>query len=187
MRRAHLFETLTAIAGHSLPDAEATAVVDRFDRPAGEIETYDDTLPTLRRCDAEGIAVGVVTELPKEPAIRALARSGLGSVRLVAHGDDPVETRIPSKGGFRAACKVLGSPASQTVFVGDLFWSDVRAAARAGLTSVLLDRYDRFGGVEALRIATLPEIVAVLPGTGTPAPASDEIVPGPGPDPADPE
>jgi FMN phosphatase YigB (HAD superfamily) len=179
LRRAHLFETLTAIAGHSLPEPEATAVVDRFDRPAGEIETYSDALPLLRRCAAEGIVVGVVSEMPKEPARRALNRAGLAEVRLVAAGDDPAEARLPSKAGFRTACHALGFPASQTVFVGDLFWSDVRAAARAGLTSVLLDRYDRFGGVEARRIATLPEVVEVGPGTGTPAPPTDDAGPGP--------
>ncbi|MCI4366914.1 MAG: HAD hydrolase-like protein [Thermoplasmata archaeon] len=182
LRRGHLFETLTAIAGHSLPDAESTAVVDRFDRPAGEIETFPDVLPALRRCAAEGIAVGVVTELPKEPARRALDRAGLAQVRLVAQGDDPIEARLPSKAGFRAACLAMEFPASQTVFVGDLFWSDVRAAARAGLTSVLLDRFDRFGSVEARRISTLPEVADVRPGSGTPEPAGDD--PGPGPDPA---
>ncbi|HTT26643.1 MAG TPA: HAD family hydrolase [Thermoplasmata archaeon] len=181
LRRTHLFETLTAIAGHGLPEAEATAVVDRFDRPAGEIETFPDALPAVRRCAAEGVAVGVVSELPKEAARRALQRTGLGELRLVALGDDPAEARLPSKAGFRAACQALGFPAAQTVFVGDLFWSDVRAAARAGLTSVLLDRFDRFGGVEARRIETLPEVVDVHPGSGGPEPGPDEAGP-----PADP-
>ncbi len=187
LRRAHLFATLTAIAGHSLPDPESTAVVDRFDKPAGEIETFPDALPALRRCAAEGIAVGVVTELPKEAARRALNRAGLHEVRLIAQGDDPADARLPSKAGFRAACQLLGFPASQTVFVGDLFWSDVRAASRAGLTGVLLDRFDRFGGVEARRIATLPEVVDIRPGTGTPEPAVDDAGPGPDPVKGDPD
>jgi HAD superfamily hydrolase (TIGR01549 family) len=187
IRRDHLLETLTAIAGHALPDAESKAVVDRFDRPAGEIETFPDLLPALRRFAAEGFAVGATSEMPQELAERALRRAGLGTIRLVAHGDDPPEHRLPAKAGFRAACQQLGFPASQTVFVGDLFWSDVRAAARAGLTSVLLDRYDRFGGIEARRIATLPEAADVRPGSGAPESPGDDPGPEPGPDPSEPE
>lgn len=180
IRRAHLLDTLYAIARHHLPSAEAEAVVDRFDKPAGEIEGYDEVRPALARLAAENVPVGAVTELPEALGRRALARAGLGTVRLVAHAEDPLERRLPTKAGYRAAAEALGVPASRTIFVGDLFWSDVRAAARAGMTAVLLDRYDRFPGIEARRIASLAEVPALAP--GAPAAEGAEAPDGDGPD-----
>jgi putative hydrolase of the HAD superfamily len=181
LRRAYLLETLHAIAGRRLPEAEATAVVDRFDRPAGEIENYDDVGPTLRRLGSDSIPVGIATELPEAAARWALRRTGLSAVALVAHGDDPPEDRLPTRTGFRAACEKLGVSPSETIFVGDLFWSDVRAAARAGLTAILLDRYDRFSGVEARRIASLHELPALRPGPDPSEPAEPAEGPVAGP------
>src|SRR4029077_10934372 len=126
--------------------------------------------PGLRRRADAGIAVGVVSSLPEPVARWALRRVGLTALTLLRHGDEPAELRLPSRAGFRAACESLGVPPAETVFVGDLFWSDVRAAARAGLPAVLWDRYDRFSGVEARRLTGLaalsdlrPEVESVPP------------------------
>jgi FMN phosphatase YigB (HAD superfamily) len=186
-RRAFLEECLRGIAGHRLPDAETQAVLARFDKPAGEIETYDDAGPALRRLETDGVAVGVVTHLPEPVARYALRRVGLAAVPLLRHAGDPAAERIPAKAGFRAALSTLGVPASRTVFAGDLFWSDVRAAARVGMTAVLLDRDDRFGGVEARRVASLLELVTVLPTNEPPPPELPNEGPAPeepGPPPA---
>ncbi len=186
IRLEYLRETLTSIAGHALPPEEIEAVITRFDRPAGEIESFDDVAPGLARLTASARPVGVVTELPEAAARWALKRVGLASLPLVRHAEDPVEARLPARAGFRAACAAIGSPASETLFVGDLFWSDVRAAARAGLTSFLLDRYDRFGGVEARRIPTLAglaDLTLTPPAPEAPEGADEPAGPGePGPE-----
>lgn len=169
-RLQFLDDCLKGLAGHRLPEAETQAVLARFDRPAGEIETYEDVAPALRRLEAEPVALGVVTQLPEAVARYALKRVGLGALPLLRHGGDDVAERLPSKAGFRAALAQLGQPASRTVYAGDLFWSDVRAAARVGLTAVLLDREDRFAGVEARRITSLLELVGLLPSDEPPPP-----------------
>ncbi len=158
-RLAHVRATLQAIAGRSLPAAEADAVVARFDRPAGEIEQFDDVAPGLDRLRAAGRSIGVVTELPEVVARWALRRGGWSSLPLVRHGDDPAGERLPTKRAFRAACTAIGGEAATTVYVGDLFWSDVRAGSRAGLTAYLFDRYERFGGVEVRRVSSLTSAV----------------------------
>jgi FMN phosphatase YigB (HAD superfamily) len=172
--RTFLHETLTAIAGHPLPEGEASAVVTRFLKPAHEGESYPDALAALKRLEEEQVKVGVVADLPEETARLALRRSGL-SDRLLLLADDAPDPRLPTSAGFRTALKVLGVKPSETLFVGDLFWSDVRAAGRAGLAAALIDREDQAEKVLATRVRTLTEIPALLHAAVAPAPE-------PGPD-----
>jgi FMN phosphatase YigB (HAD superfamily) len=171
----HLARTLAAIAGHSLPSAETSAVVQRFLRPAGEIETFPDAAPFLDRMARDGIAVGVTTVLPMDAAQHVLRRAGLGSVRLVATGDGPAPG-LPALAALRAAVQGLGHRPRETVFIGDLFWSDVRAAARAGLVAVLIDRHGWSPRVQARHIASLAEVPGLL---AAPPPAEEPTAVGP--------
>ena len=70
---------------------------------------------------------------------------------------------------FRSAAEALGAPAERVGYVGDLFWSDVRAAARAGLAAVLLDRRDAWPKVHSGRLTTLDELEATLASGGSPS------------------
>jgi FMN phosphatase YigB (HAD superfamily) len=156
----HLRETLFAIAGHGLPEAEADAVVRRLLHPAGEIERFPDVAPALARLAAAGVRVGVVTPLPAASADWLLRRTGLDPRWLSITGDSPAT--VPARGAFLAAASGLGVPTDRLAFVGDLFWSDVRAAGRAGLAAVLLDRHDAWPKVTAGRCATLDALEATL-------------------------
>jgi FMN phosphatase YigB (HAD superfamily) len=159
--RAFLHDTLTAVAGHPLPEGEASAVVSRFLKPAHEGESYPDALAALKRLDEEKVKVGVIADLPEETARLALRRSGLPD-GLLLMADDAPEPRPPTSAGFRAVLRAMGVKPSETLFVGDLFWSDVRAAGRAGLAAALIDRPDQAEKVLATRIRTLTEIPALL-------------------------
>lgn len=178
--RTFLAETLAAISGHPLPEPETHAVVERFLKPAHEPESYPDAFSAVSALLERHLRVGVTTELPAESARLALRRAGLPEALLVQPGDAP-EARPPTVAGFREVAKALGARPSETWFVGDLFWSDVRAAARAGLTSVLIDRADASDQVLETRIRSLAELPKLLdappaPPSPTP-PESDE--PGP--------
>lgn len=158
--RAHLAATLEAIAGRTLPAEESAAVVRRFLRPASEIERYPEAARTLDRLAAVA-RVGILTHLPKESALWLLRRAGLPEQSLLGVGDGP-EPSIPDPAAFRAAAERLGAPYRDTVFVGDLLWSDVRAAHRAGLISVLLDRHDAWPNVQAERTPGLDALESTL-------------------------
>ncbi len=176
----HLGATLATIAGHPLPPDETAAVVRRMLRPAGEVERYPDVGPLLERLRAQSVKVGVVTPLPAESAIWLLKRGGFSPALLVGSGDGPTPP-VPDRAAFRAATAALGPEPRTTAFVGDLFWSDVRAAARAGLVPVLLDRHDAWPNVQGGRVPTLGEFEAAL--AAGPLPSDAE--PGgsdPGPD-----
>jgi HAD superfamily hydrolase (TIGR01549 family) len=161
---AHLHATLTAVAGHSLPETEADAVVRRLQHPAGEVETYPDVLPALRRLEAAGVRVAIATELPADAATWLLKRAGIAPALVRVTGEFP--TPLPDRAAFRATAAALELPHEKVAFVGDLFWSDVRAAARAGLASVLLDRHDAWPKVQSGRITTLDGLEAALAAGG---------------------
>jgi FMN phosphatase YigB (HAD superfamily) len=159
--RRHLAQTLDAIAGHSVRSEESDAVVRRILRPAGEVERFSDVGPMLARLRERAVRVGVLAELPQESARWMLHRSGLDDVPLLAaaDGDGP---HPPMRDAFRAAAERLGSSTERTVFVGDLYWSDVRAAGRAGLPSVLLDRHDAWPKVQHGRMLGLDALETTL-------------------------
>ena len=157
----HIVETLTTVAGHALPAAETEAVVRRFLKPAGEVEKYDDVPRVLDRLRSRAIKFGTVTPLPAETARWLLHRCGLPETLLLGTGDGP-SPAVPDRSAFRAAAEALGTPVERVAYVGDLFWSDVRAAARAGLPSLLLDRRDAWPKVLSGRLTTLDTLESTL-------------------------
>jgi len=159
--RSHLAATLATIAGHALPADETAAVVRRILRPSGEIERYPDAAPALDRLRAEGVRCGIVTPIAAESATWLLRRVGLPADLLLGTGD-PGAPVVPAKEAFRAAVARLGATPATTAFVGDLFWSDVRAAHRAGLVAVLLDRHDAWPRVTAGRMRSLADLEATI-------------------------
>ena len=165
--RAHIADSLTAVAGHPLPPAETEAVVRRFLRPAGEVERYPDVPTTLDRLRSAGVKVGVVTPLPADSARWLLHRCGLPEALVLGTGDGPGPC-VPDRAAFRAGAEALVVPVDRVAYVGDLFWSDVRAAARAGLAAVLLDRRDAWPKVLTGRLTTLDLLESTLSAGGSP-------------------
>ncbi len=178
--RTFLGETLTAIAGHPLPEAESLAVVARFLKPAHEMESYPDALGAVRSLEERHLKVGVVAGLPVETAKLALRRAGLPESLLLLADDSP-DPRPPTVAGFREAARRLDARPSETWFVGDLFWSDVRAASRAGLTAALIDRAGTADEVLETRLRSLAEITKLLDAPRTVAPPAPPSGDEPGP------
>jgi putative hydrolase of the HAD superfamily len=170
--RQHLADTLAAVAGHSLPAEESEAVVRRMLHPAGQVERYADVPGLLDRLRAGAIRVGVVTPLPLESAKWLLHRGGFPESMLLATGDPPGPS-VPDRAAFRAAAEKLGTSPARTAFVGDLFWSDVRAAARADLAALLLDRYEAWPKVQAGRLTSLDAFEATLAAGDAPSESAD--------------
>ncbi len=171
----HLGTTLGEIAGHALPSEETAAVVRRLLHPTGEVERYPDVMPALQRLRAVGLKLGVATPLPRESASWLLRRVGAGDLEIAGAGDPP-GPGVPDKAAFRSAAEHLGVPAKELVYVGDLLWSDVRAAHRAGLVGILLDRTETWPHAQSGRIRTLDELERALASLEEPS-----VPAGPGP------
>ncbi len=172
----HLRDSLSEVAGHPLPEAETEAVVRRLLRPAGEVEKFPDVAPVLERLAAAGIPWGIATPLPAESAQWLLRRVGIETARLFVTGEGP--SPLPDRAAFRAAAARLELPVERVAFVGDLFWSDARAAARAGLPSVLLDRHEAWPKVHSGRAVSLRDLETTLAAGGNPA-GADGVGDGP--------
>jgi HAD superfamily hydrolase (TIGR01549 family) len=167
----HLRSTLFEISGHPLPEPETEAVVRRLLRPAAEVEKFPDVAPALERLRVAAVRWGVATSLPAESAQWLLRRSGIDPARLLLTGEG--SPSLPDRDAFRAAAAGLGMPFARVAFVGDLFWSDARAATRAGLPSLLLDRHEAWPKVQSGRVVSLVDLEASLAAGGSPAGADD--------------
>jgi len=166
--REHLGATLRAVAGHAVPPEESEAVVRRMLHPAGEVERFPDVGPALERLGRTGVKLAALTPLPEESASWLLRRSGLPNLPLLGAGDRAGPS-VPSREAFRSAADALGLPPERVAFVGDLYWSDVHAAQRAGLVGLLLDRAGLWPHLRAGRIVTLADVEGALASAGEPA------------------
>jgi FMN phosphatase YigB (HAD superfamily) len=155
-RHEILRNILFEIAGHPLPEAETEAVLHRLPRFPGLPDPFRDVRPCLAALKQRGIPMAVVAPEPGERAVVTLRHERLDEFVSVvgAEADAP---RVPVAEAFRRACERLGSPPGETVYVGDLYWSDARAASRAGLWGLLLDRNGWWTRVESARIASLTD------------------------------
>lgn len=170
--RRQLADTLASIAGHPLPAGETEAVVRRMLHPAGPVERFPDVGPMLARLPAHGVRFGLVTSLPRDAAVWLLRRLGLAESLLLA-SEEPGQPLLPDRAAFRSATARLGSSVPRTAFVGDLYWSDVRMAARAGLAAVLVDRHDAWPKVQHGRMTTLDALEATLARGAAPPDSSE--------------
>lgn len=181
--RAYLAATLAEVAGHPLPPAETEAVVGRFLKPAGEVERFPDVAAALQDVESLGCAIAVSSTMPEVAARHALHRAGLDRLKLVASADSPGPV-LPAGAAYRGIAKALGLKPAQVLFVGDLFWSDIRAAARAGMETALLDRNDWAARALAPRMRSLAELAERLRHPPAPSPEPPEEGPDAGPGPA---
>jgi putative hydrolase of the HAD superfamily len=170
-----LRDMLFAIAGRALPDAETTAVLARFPKYPGPIEPYSDVRPCLTAIQAQGLKVAVLVGHTGSRARELITQLRMLDLIPNIFGEGVEDLRPPAAEAFNTTCSKLEIAPTEAAFVGDLFWSDVRAAGRAGLRGVLLDRNDWWSRVESTRIRSLSELPYVLsaarpeePAGGTP-------------------
>ena len=167
-----LRDMLFTIAGHPLPEVETEAVLARFPKYPGPVEPYPDVRPCLEALSARGLRMAVLVGQVGSRAKELLAQLRLTERLPVILGEGPDEPRAPVAAAFESACTRLEVRLEEAAFVGDLFWSDVRAAGRAGIRSVLLDRNDWWARVEAARIHSLAELPGFLASWEGPSTAS---------------
>ncbi|MFB8088871.1 HAD family hydrolase [Streptomyces sp. NPDC055992] len=70
----------------------------------------------------------------------------------------------PAAGAFLASCEALGLDAREVLYVGDEPDTDAAGATAAGLAGVWLDRRDRGGRPELVRITDLGQLPGLLAG-----------------------
>lgn len=163
--REHLGETLRALAGRALPPEEREAVVRRLLHPTGEVERYPDVLPETERLAKAGRRPRAFSSLPDESARWMLQRAGLPPEMLITRAELGSAV-LPSKEGYRSLGRILGAEGQRVTVVGALYWSDVRAAHRAGLRGLLVDRTGAWPDVGEGRLQGLGGLETALTALG---------------------
>ena len=136
-------EIILGEAGVKLRRDKVLEILKKLSQSAGK-ETYvlyDDVLPNLRRLKARGFIVGLITSLTKD---MNLICSDLG---LTSYVDFVVTSKEvgadkPEPPIFLTALERAGVRASEAVYVGDQYETDVVGARGVGISPVLIDRYD---------------------------------------------
>jgi putative hydrolase of the HAD superfamily len=157
-------EIILAEAGTKLARDQVLEILKKISRLA-KVENYvlyDDVLPTLEKLKKRGLIVGLITSLTKD---MNLICSDLG----LAHYIDFVVTskevgaNKPETPIFLAALEWAGVVASEAVYIGDQYETDVVGARGVGINPVLIDRYDLLTKVsDCPRIHSLTELLHTI-------------------------
>ncbi|MFF7362647.1 HAD-IA family hydrolase [Streptomyces sp. NPDC008125] len=147
--------------GRDLEDAEADAW---FRRHAAHYEAawslFPDVLPVLDLLD--GYRHGVLSNAGAVQQDRKLSALG------VRHRFEALLCAVelgvskPDAGAFHAACEALALEPHEVAYVGDEPDIDAAGAVAAGLTGIWLDRAERGGRADLVRITGLHQLPGVL-------------------------
>lgn len=135
-----LYATFSDMANYRLfPDvAPAIDVIGRSGRVMGVVSNFEAWLDTLLDL------LGLREALP----FRAI--SGIEGVEK------------PNPALFSAALHRAGVPPDEALYVGDSVEFDMVPARALGMTSVLLDRRDRYASFDGIRITSMSQLPAVV-------------------------
>ena len=127
------------VLGRELTDDEADEVSKVYlDAYESGWRLYPDVLPCLERLD--GTNLGVITNGNREQQMKKLeATAILSRFALVVTSEDAGAAK-PAPDIFHSACDRAGVERRTCVYIGDRLDTDARAAARAGLRGIWLDR-----------------------------------------------
>jgi putative hydrolase of the HAD superfamily len=106
---------------------------------------FPDAIPLLQDLKVRGYLLGMVTDTDGWPGIKRWRLSFSPVIDLlevvVVSGEDTKRTK-PDPYPFRLCAEKLGVEPSQTVFVGDKPYTDVKGSKLAGMKAVLVSRRD---------------------------------------------
>lgn len=124
---------------------------------------FADAAAALEQAVAAGLTVGILTNGEQGIQETKVQRTGLASSGVQVIASSSLTAAKPDPRAFHEACVRLGVDPEQCVMVGDSLRHDVRGAAGAGLTPVLVDRWGRYDARHAevagvTRIRSLTEL-----------------------------
>jgi len=123
---------------------------------------FDDVLPTLKTLKERQLILGLITNATRDMT-DTYRKQGLEPYLDFVVTSEEVGANKPSPPIFLAALAKAGVEPSEAVHVGDQYDLDVVGARGAGISPVLIDRYDFSPEVsDCPRIRTLPELTQHL-------------------------
>jgi putative hydrolase of the HAD superfamily len=121
---------------------------------------FDDVLPCLRALSQHRI--GIISNGNAEQQKRKLAQTGIAAFFAVTVVSQEVGAAKPHPDIFRAACRIAGCAAEQSIYVGDRLHVDALASQAAGMRGVWLDRRRTQRPATVQVVTSLTELCAEL-------------------------
>ncbi|MCI4349619.1 MAG: HAD family hydrolase [Thermoplasmata archaeon] len=150
---------LERVADRRLPAGTVAQFLERLERRPRAVHLFSDVRRTLERLRGQGRVLAVVSNSRSEANVRELLeRAGIVAffATVVSSGTEKVAKPDPEI--FRRALARLDARAEETFYVGDLAFTDAKAAASAGLASVWLHRDGTGFGADPPEITSLTEL-----------------------------
>jgi len=151
-------EIILAEAGVKLPRDVILKLLKRFKHlvEGATWVLYDDVLPTVKALKQRGLILGLISNI-------YLGRAGLGPYLDFVVTAKEAGASKPEPPIFLLALERAGVDASEAVYVGDQYDTDVLGARGVGITPILIDRYDLLPEVsDCPRIHSLTEVAQYL-------------------------
>ena len=106
-----------------------------------ECKAYDDVKEILLKLEENGLKTAVISTAYKEDVHTIMEKAGLQERMFdLILGADSLEAMKPDPEAFRYALKKLGVKPREALFVGDDVEADYKAAEKAGIKAVLIQR-----------------------------------------------
>jgi putative hydrolase of the HAD superfamily len=142
------------------PDGLADSLYETF-TDQRNYAMFDDVAPTLDALEAAGLRLGIVSNF------EAWLEELLGSLGVrdrfdvvVISGSEGIEKPDPRI--FALALDRLGLDAAEVTYVGDNPEFDMAPARAVGMSSILIDRRERFPDTDEVRITDLRRLVDLV-------------------------
>jgi len=146
-----------------VPPEAAAEFLRQVEAAPGNLRLFSDARRCLEEIEALGLRRGVISNSRSEEGVRDhLARAGIldGLDPIVSSGTEGVAK--PSRELFLRAARRARVPPERAFYVGDLAFTDAKAAASAGFHSVWLNREGTGFGEDPPEITSLTELPGYL-------------------------
>jgi len=128
---------------------------------AGKWELYPDVVPCLD--GLKNFKLGVISNGDFDAQVKKLKDTGVYERFSVMVTSELIGIAKPDRRIFDEACKKAGVKNGDCVYVGDKLMTDARAAKKAGLHGIWLDRKNESLGVEGVRVVReLTEVPGIV-------------------------
>lgn len=148
-------------APHGQQESLTHQVANKF----RDIQTWSrvlpETAPYLESLRSQGFFLGVISN-SVGTIEEQLQRVGLGKYFHTTLDSAIVGVEKPHPEIFQLAISRAGCKASEAVFVGDTYATDVGGAQLSGFLGVLIDRVGAYPDAECPRITALPDLAWIL-------------------------
>lgn len=143
-------------------DFKRLSMPEEASKPKGNWVAFKDTIPTLKKLKEKGIGVGLISNW------NLTAREVLKETNIYDYLDNiiissEVNIEKPNEEIFKIAIKEANVAAEECIYIGDNYYDDVIGSRKVGMSSILINPYDKQGIEEIENVQIIANIKDLLP------------------------